>query len=82
QFRAISQDFSISGSAISSSFPFSGSSFKKQKIFQEFAGFNDKDFDVSGWIEQYIFFQIFIFTDDVFMEYYFQYMARSCLRMV
>ena len=81
QFRAISQDPPTSGPATSSPPPFSGPPPKKQKTSQELAGFNDKDFDALGWIEQHILPQTFISTDDVSMEHHFQYMARSCVRM-
>ena len=81
QFRAINQDPPTSGPATSSPPPSSGPPPKKQKTSQELAGFNDKDFDALGWIEQHILSQTFISTDDVSMEHHFQYMARSCVRM-
>ncbi|RYR58275.1 hypothetical protein Ahy_A05g023933 isoform A [Arachis hypogaea] len=80
-FVSFFQDPPTSGPATSSPPPFSGPPPKKQKTSQELAGFNDKDFDALGWIEQHILPQTFISTDDVSMEHHFQYMARSCVRM-
>ena len=54
QFRAINQDPPTSGPATSSPPLSSGPPPKKQKTSQELAGFNDKDFDALGWIEQHI----------------------------